>query len=511
MGALDRKRVISNPHTGAVLEPTARGAMPVEPNTLKSVFGEAIVAQPTPLIQISNQYALDPSLRTDLETFSATGGTADSDNNLFRCQSGTSVGGYGVIRSDEVAVYRAGQGVESRFTAAFTTGVALSLQFGGLFSLTETAAFGYDGADFSIIHEYDGEAEVQHVTVTATPSGSETATVTIDGDAVSCNLTNSTVQQNAFEIWRDCSADATVSGKWRMEQIDDTCVFIAQSVGDKTGTFSFSSSTATANVIEDTAGVLKSNGNIAQASWNITSTPFTGYDPTKLNLYRIEYGYLGGVGMLFSIYDPSTGLFVDVHRIQWANTHDTPIFGNPDMKIGWTAASLGSSGTNLKVTGASAYVAVAGIQRFVNQSFAQDSTINSVGTTLTNLVTIQNRITYGNRFNLGKILLLDVSVGNDHNKGAIIEIRKNATLGGVPNYQFEDETNSIATHDESATTVTGGTLVDAFTVSAASDAVVDLSRFFIELLPEDILTVAGKTVSGTSTSMTATIVWLEEK
>jgi hypothetical protein len=482
-----------------------------DPQTLNTVFGEAVTVEPTPIIQISNQYALDPSLREDLETFSATGGTADSNDNLFRCQSGTSVGGYGVIRSKEVAVYRAGQGVEARFTAAFTTGIALSLQFGGLFSLTETAAFGYDGTSFGILHEYGGEAEAQTFTVTVAASGSETATVTVDGDAVSCSLTNVSVQGNAFEIARDCKADATVGAKWRIEQIDDAVVFISQSVGDKTGTFSFSSATATATIAENTAGAAKSTGNVAQASWNITATPFTGFDPTYLNLYRVEYGYLGGVGMVFSIYNPSTGFFVPVHRVQWANTHTTPIFGNPDMKIGWTSASLGSSGTNLTVTGASGYVATAGKQRFVNQSFAHDATIASVGTTLTNLVTIQNRITYGDRFNLGKIRLLNVSVDNDHNKGAIVEVRKNATLGGFPNYQFEDETNSIATYDESATTVTGGTLVDAFTVAATGDTEVDLSRFFIEILPEEIVTIAAKTVSGTSTNMTAAIVWIEEK
>jgi len=478
---------------------------------LHTVFGESVAVEPTPLIQISNQYALDPTERNDLETFEATGGSSTSVDNMFTCQTGTSIGGYGVIRSKEVAVYRAGQGVEARFTSIFTTGIASSLQFGGLFSLTETAAFGYDGADFSIIHEYDGEAEVQHVTVTGAASGSETATVTIDGDAVSCSLTNTTVQGNAFEIERDLKADATVSGKWRIEQEDDTVVLISKSVGDKTGTFSFSSSTATATVAEDTAGVAKSEQNVVQANWNITSTPFTGFDPTKLNLYRVEYGYLGGVGMVFSIYDPNTGLFVPVHRVQWANSKTTPIFGNPDMKIGWTSASLGSSGTNLTVGGASAYVAVGGPQVFRNQSFADDNSVSSVSTTLTNIITIKNRITYGDRFNLGKVLIEGISVENDHNKGAIIEVYRNADVAGTTNFQLEDNVNSIVLADKSGTTVTNGTLVDAFTVSASGNQSADLSKFLIELLPEETLTIAAKTVSGTATTISAAIVWLEEK
>ncbi|MGI9569047.1 MAG: hypothetical protein ACR2PH_04740, partial [Desulfobulbia bacterium] len=302
---------------------------------LKTVFGEQVIVEPTPLIQISNQYGLDPSLRDDLETFNATGGTADSDDNLFRCQTGTSLGGYGVIRSKEVAVYRAGQGVEARITGSFTTGVALSLQFAGLFSLTETAAFGYDGATFGIIHEYDGKAEVRTITMTATPSGSETATITLDDDAFTANLTNSSLAENAFEIARDAALDATINAKWRFEQEGDDVVFIAQSVGPKSGTYSFSSSTATATLAQETAGLAKSSGNVAQADWNINTNPLSGlFDPTKLNLYRVEYGYLGAVSMVFSIYDPEKADFIEVHRIEWANTETTPIFGNPDMKVG---------------------------------------------------------------------------------------------------------------------------------------------------------------------------------
>jgi hypothetical protein len=479
--------------------------------TLNSVFGESVSAEPTPQIQISNPYAIDPTTRDDLEVFEATGGSSDANNNLFRCQTGTSLGGYGVIRSKEVSIYKPGQGAECRITASFTTGVALSLQFAGMFSLTETAAFGYDGANFSIIHEYDGAAETQSYQITSGATGSEAATVTVDGIAVTANLTNSSVQQNAFEIKRDAEANATLAASWRVEQVDDTVFFIAKSVGDKTGTFSFSSATATATVTEEKAGAAKSSGNVAQSSWNITTTPFTGFDPTQLNLYRIEYGYLGAVSMIFSIYNPNTGFFVPVHRVKWANSNTTPIFGNPDMKIGWTAASLGSTGTNLTVQGASAYLATSGKLVVRNQSYADDNTVSSVSTTLTNILTLRNRVVYGNRFNLSKISPIGISVDNDHNKATIIEIYRNADVAGVTNFQYIDINNSIALTDKSGTTVTNGVLVDAFTVPASGDAIVNLTDLEIGLLGEEELVVAAKTVSGTSTSVTASIVWLEEK
>ena len=245
------------------------------------------------------------------------------------------------------------------FTAKFTTGIANSLQFGGMFNLSETIAFGYDGADFSCLHSYGGLAELQLITVTATPSGTENATVTLDGDAVVISVTNSTVQTNAEELRAGLEGDATVGGKWRFEQVDDKVYCISKSVGDKTGTFSITSSTVTASISEETAGVAKTDGHIAQASWNL-SQPFTGFDPTKLNVYKIRFGYLGGANITYSIYDPSLGDFVDVHQIEWANANTVTHLGSPNLKVGWTSASLGSSGTNLTVEGASATIELVG-------------------------------------------------------------------------------------------------------------------------------------------------------
>lgn len=479
-------------------------------NLLNSVFGEQVNVEPTPQIQISSKYEIDPADRVDLEIFEATGGSADNLANMFRCQTGTSLGGYGVIRSLETATYREGQGHECRITAAFTTGVALSLQFAGMFSLTETCAFGYDGADFGIIHEYDGRAEIQSYEVTSAATGSESATVTVDGDAFTANLTNTTAEGNAFEIARDGLADATVSGKWRIEQAGTKVFFIAKSVGNKTGTFSFSSSTATVTITEVAAGTTKTAGNVPQSSWD-NPTPFAGFDPTKLNLYRVEYGYLGAVSIVFSIYNPDTQLFVKVHAIKWANNKTTPIFGNPDMKIGWTAASLGSTGTNLTVTGASGYIGVDGKELVKNVAYGNDNSVGSIGTTLTNILTLKNRVEFGKKFNLGKIFPAIISVENDHNKGVIVEVYKNATLGGTPNYEYEDEYNSIGLIEKVGTTVTGGLLVASFIVPATLSSDFDLGSLKFELFPEETITIGAKTISGSGATVTGTINWIEER
>jgi hypothetical protein len=472
-------------------------------------FGELITAHKTPIVQIANKYQIDPSNIETLEIFEATGGSADNSGNLFRCQSGTSAGGYGVLRSKETLNYSAGQGVECLITASFTTGIATSIQFGGMFSLTETLAFGYDGADFSCLHSYGGVAEVQAIRVTATAVG--TQDITLDGDSVTgIAVTNSDIETNAEELRAGLVADATLNGKWRFEQVNEFVYCISKSVGDKVGSFSISGS-LTATLTEQTAGVVKTDNHTAQASWNVNTAPFSGFDPTQLNLYKIQFGYLGVANITYSIYDPNIGNWVCVHQIEWANANNVTHLGSPNLKVGWSSASLGSSGTNLTVLGGSGAIFLEGDDIKSNDVHAEDNTKTGIAATLTNILTIKNRVVYNNRFNLGKILPIRTTVAIEHNKNAIIEIYKNSTLGGTTNYNYHDQYNSIALIDTAGTTVTGGELIDAFTVETNSEEVINLKDLILKLLPEETLTIAAKTVSGTSTNMVATFTWREEK
>ena len=475
----------------------------------KGSFGELITAHKTPIVQIANKYQIDPSELEDLEVFESTGGTADNSNNLFRCQTGTSVGGYGVVRSKETLNYRPGQGVEGQITASFTSGIATSLQFAGMFNLTDTVAFGFNGSDFSVIHEYGGKAEVQEIEVTVTGAG--TCTVTLDGTASSGISVSSSISlaTNAREIADGLKADA-LANSWRFQQVGAKVFCVAKTTGNKTGSMSISGG-VTATITEKTTGVSKTSNNIAQSSWNRKTSPFDGFDPTKLNLYKIQFGYLGAANINFFIYNPNNENFVLVHSIEWANNYNISNIGKPNLKIGWTSASLGSSGTNLIVTGVSASIMLEGDEVIKNNTFADSDIVTSVGTSYVPLITLKNRIIYGDKYNLGKIFPLRISIDNEHNKGLIIQVLRNTTLGGTINYNYVNEFNSIALIDKTATSLSGGDLIDAFTVPSNSDVILDLTILKTELLPDDIFTISARTISATATNTTVTISWKEEK
>jgi hypothetical protein len=481
-------------------------------NIKSSAFGEVLTVEITPIVQLLNQYQLDPTLNEELEVYSnGTGASTTSNGNLFEVQNGTAQFGYGVIRSKNFVIYRSGQGLEAKFSACFTTGVANSLQFGGMFSLTETLAVGYDGAEFSVIHEYGGLAEIQTLQVT-TAAGTETGTVTIDNDIVTVNHTlGGTVQETAHEIEVALLNDATISAKWNIEHIDNTVVVSARAVGNKTATFSYSSDgTAVATWTENTEGRVKTNNYIAQSSWD-NPTPFAGFDPTKINLYKIQYAYLGVATIKFSVYDPTLADYVQFHQLPFSNASSTQTnLGNPNMKIGWVAYSLGST-TNLTVRGASLEIGVEGKNIIKNTSYGVENSVTSVNTAGKVILALKNRNTYGKIYNLSKIIPLTLSVDNDHTKGSIIEIVRNPGLSGTTIYQYVDENNSIGLVELSGLTYTGGRILKSFTVGAGLSVDIDVSNLNIELLPNEVILVFAKTISGTGATITATGSWIEEK
>lgn len=83
---------------------------------------------------------------------------------------------------------------------------------------------------------------------------------------------------------------------------------------------------------------------IPQASWNVDTltggatskytlngTPIT-YDPTKDNLFRIRFGWLGAASVTYEIYSPD-GVWVPFHIYKIANVQTSPTINNPNLPV----------------------------------------------------------------------------------------------------------------------------------------------------------------------------------
>lgn len=477
-----------------------------------TVFGERLTAEISPLVQESAVYGLETER---METFTATGGSVGASGGFWQCQTGTSVGGYGVIRSKASVIYHPGQEVDIRFTGKFTVvgGMANSLQGVGAFTATDAILFGYDGTKYSILHQHHGALETQTLQITGAAGGSENATVTIGGDAYTVPLTSGTVQHNAYEVWDYLNTNGT---GYTFFQNNDSVICRSASAAVEEGAFSFSSGTATGTFTQNVVGAAKQNNYIPGDKWDIVKVGGTNLptiDPTKINVYQFKYGYLGAASIMCYILDPATNHFILVHTIKWANEQSTPSFGNPSLKLGVIAASLGST-VNLTTECASLMGGVAGPSIGGSRTHGHDVKVAGVSNSSQGLLGIRNRPVYNGKNNQGEIKPYLLTVSTDGTKGAVIRISKNATIAGERNYQYHDEDNSIAEYDEStgAATVSGAGVITAFTVPSSAGITINLKELGIRLYPGEELSITGESLAGGSPSdqIDIGITWAED-
>lgn len=467
-----------------------------------SAFGDYVTAELTPFVQATAVYNQLPA---NMRTYTATGGSATLSGGQFICQTGTSVGGYGVIRSVRSVNYKGGMAARFRGTGVFTTGVANSIQGVGFFNVGDALCFGYYGTDFGIIHQHHGLQEVRVIEVTGASGGSTNLTLTLNTTAYTIPLTAGTTAHNAFEIeqWLKNNASDT----WNASQNGSKVIISATSDGAKSGTYSFSHATATGTITQTTAGVTKTTDFTAQADWNVDTASWL-TDPTNGNVFQIDVPYLGYGNHLFYAYNPSRSRYELVHVIEWADSNTQPSVGNPSMHIGCFAASLGST-TNLTTKSACVAAFIAGTPGRTRNPRSYRN-LKSIGTTLTSLFTLRNRDQFGNKANQVEIEPLLLTARTESSKGARIAVYTNATLGGETNFSYMEESTLVSEVSTSETTVTGGTPLLEFEVVAGAPTVIDLTQLRIRIPAGIYLTVAALVNSGAAADTSASLSWYED-
>jgi hypothetical protein len=460
-------------------------------------FGSIHTENLHPVFQHDAVYGLNTNLW--VTSTNASGG-ATTSNSSYVLTTGTTIYGAGSITSRERAIYRPGQGIIARFTALYTTGVANSYQVAGVGHAEDGVYFGYKGADFGIIYNNRGKREVQTLTITTKSSHAENAVVTLGGTAFNVAVTNgaSTVT-TAYEI-----SQGTFTG-WRAEAVGSTVVFVADSVGDKTGVFSISGTSVVGSFAETQAGQAVTETFIAQTSWNGDKMDGNGSsgvtaDWTKFNVFQIGLQYLGAGAIVFQVEAAFAGNnpdWVTVHTILLPNTLTNTSFGNPSFQFVASAYSSGST-TALTVKVGSLMVATEGERKVHGDRFSYVNTLTSVGASnYQALFTIRNTRYFNSRANQSVIKLLSISGAVKHTSPVIFYLFRNATLAGSPNFA-QYATSSCSYYDTSATTCTiannsqlvwTGTLGDTGNLEFAFTEEIRLS-------PGDTFTLAAKATTG---------------
>lgn len=456
--------------------------------TSQTSYGNTIVAFEDPVISGNATYGFIPA---NFRTYSDLSGTANTVENMLSCSSNSTVGSYGAIRSFRSTNYKVGLGTTTRFSGIFPNPAPNTWSGIGLINLGDELSFGYNGLTFGIWHRYNGKGEVRYLQITTPASGSENATIIINSVVYVCPITSGTTQKNAREITTYLEANVPTLN---VDQVDNTVRIAFTSDGAKTGTFSMSSATAIGTFSQITAGVTKTSVHIPVSSWSQPSSFLSELDPTKGNTYSIVFK--NGFGNIkFYIENPNTGDFELVHIIKWTNTSTYTNVINASLHLGCYATSVGvTTGTSVKV----AYIAgfITGEKGSTRNPRAVINTHLSVGTTLTNILSIRNPTSFNGIANQQEVEPILLTLTNDGNKNAEFELRVNPTVAGYPNYQTTGS-GLMLLKDINGTTVTqDGTFIAAFSVARLSSQSYLLKDLGITLPPSLSVVIAARMISG---------------
>lgn len=256
---------------------------------------------------------------------------------------------------------------------------------------------------------------------------------------------------------------------------------------------------------------------IAQSSWDdpMDGTGLSGMtlDQTKLNVYQIQYQYLGAGAIKLFIESDSTGEFILVHTINYTNNNTQPSTHNPNFLFHIHANNKGTT-SNLIIKSSSYAYFVEGRTSFIELHQPDNSSGSRQKTSVTTeiaIFTIRNKTSYASKPNFIDIVLLNAGASieaNSANNLGEVRVIKNTTLGGTPSYSDINTSNSVVEIDTAGTTITGGTALateffagknDKFGISTIDSKII--------LAPGETLTVAASSVN--SATINAQLTWRE--
>lgn len=465
----------------------------------KTAFGEALVGQLYPVIQETFAYSINSY---KFKTRANQSGQASVSSAMCVVETGAAANSSCCVQTIARLKYEAGMGCRARFTGLFTTGVANSTQMIGIGDAGEGFFFGYNGTSFGVCHRKGGNHEIRTLTITTRSTTAENITVTLDGTAVSIAVTvAATISATANEIAAGDYSD--VGRGWTARASGNTVIFVAWDASSRTGSYSVSGTTIVGSFAQTLAGTAQTDTWVAQSSWNgedkFDGTGLTGVtlDPTKGNVFQIDFQYLGFGGIRFYTEDPDDGELHLVHTIQYANANTTPSLDNPTMPM--RIEALNTSNTSNITTKCASMGGFNDGNRAnigINRGVDHNATIANSGTTP--LMSIRIPETFKSKRNRSSIKLNLISCSCEHTKPVKLKFYANPSLTGAIFSSIDSD--SCVYKDTSATAISGGAYIFSIMLGKAGNQVVNLlDDLDIGIFNEgDVLTAAVEYASGTN-------------
>lgn len=462
---------------------TDKGAEKVVVDGPLSTFGDIRVVSVKPIAQGDFVYGLNSRVFT---TSSFAGGTITHVSGTAELDSGTDPAGSATVQLRRHLKYRPGQGSSMMATAVFGTPNAGSAQFVGAGTAECGYFIGYFGTSFGILHSETGAREVRRYTVT-TGAATEAVTVTLDGSSIVVPVTgNNDTSRTAYQL---SIADYSQLGRggWLADAIGSDVYFIsARSNSIYTGSYSVAGGVINGTFSRLVGGEAQTNTFISQSSFNVDKLDGNGHtgmvlDPTKGNVFEIQFQYLGFGNADFSIEDPESGKITEFHRIKNTNNRTTPVLKNPSVSVLATSANIGgTTSTKLKTASMAAFVEgnVVDLDPKYSKSFSY-SGINTSTYKPLGVVKV-NRI-FNNQSCFGELDVLRIAASNlVNNQSVTVGLFIDARIGGDVDFQYIEQGQSMVSYANLNPGAGGNTITNLANLNPIYELVVSSDSSIIE-------------------------------
>lgn len=250
-----------------------------------------------------------------------------------------------------------------------------------------------------------------------------------------------------------------------------------------------------------------------QENFSIDKLDGTGHtgitiDPTKGNVFQIQFQWHGFGNIRFYYESEETGRFILFHIYKHTNTKTAVSINNPVLPLSAYTKNRSYNGTINFYAGSMGTYNEGRIKRFGPRHFIEASS-TTVDSSLKHLITIKNNPTINGIENRSIIYISNISVANEHTKPGSIKIYKNGGLSSA-NFVDYDSTHSIISTSVTGTFTNNGNEEFQIFLGKTDGKIIDLSNLEIFLSPSETLNIIGQESSGTNGEMFVAINLLED-
>jgi len=238
---------------------------------------------------------------------------------------------------------------------------------------------------------------------------------------------------------------------------------------------------------------------IPQARWNMNQRP--DLDPTKGNVYQIEYRWLGFGAQFFSIEDEDGNVSL-VHVLYYSGLNTSTSVDNPNLPLTARIENAGNE-TDLTLKTPSAIAGLDGdpTNDAIGLTLATDvADAGITGGTETAILSLRNPATWLTKNNRMFVEALRLSLAAEGNKPVVVRIYANATITGGTYSDLVANVSPIQVNT-TMTGFTGGVQIGTFSLAKDGNISIDFTGSKFKGYPGEEITITA--LSANASEITA--------